>query len=43
VPESAPRDFKQPRFTNYSLKFKGSLDHIMHDNKLKVLELLELP
>lgn len=33
----------QPRFTNYTVSFKGALDHILHNNKLQVIELLELP
>ena len=33
----------QPQFTNYTVSFKGALDHIMHNNKLRVIDLLELP
>jgi len=33
----------QPAYTNYTVSFKGALDHIIHNSKLKVLELLELP
>ena len=33
-----------PRYTNYTVSFKGTLDHILYEkNKLEVLELLELP
>lgn len=43
VQPNVSREFSQPKFTNYSLKFKGVMDHIMHNNRLKVIELLELP
>ena len=33
----------QPEFTNYTFYFKGTIDHILHNSKLKVLELLEVP
>jgi len=33
----------QPAYTNYTVSFKGSLDHILVNDKLKPLELLELP
>ena len=33
-----------PPYTNYSVSFKGTLDHILFDkNRLQVLELLEMP
>ena len=33
-----------PNYTNYTVSFKGTLDHILYDrHKLEVLELLELP
>ena len=33
----------QPAFTNWSVSFKGTMDHIFYNDKLEVRELLELP
>lgn len=33
----------QPKFTNYTVSFKGALDHILTNHKFSVVELLELP
>ncbi len=37
------RTAMQPQFTNYTVSFKGALDHILINDKFQVLELLELP
>ena len=37
------RENLQPKFTNYTVDFKGCLDHILINNRFKVVELLELP
>ena len=38
------RDEANPKFTNYSVDFKGTLDHILYNKqKLEVLEFLEMP
>lgn len=43
-PQLRKRDETNPKFTNYSVDFKGTLDHILYNKaKLEVLEFLELP
>lgn len=41
--ELVTRMHMQPLYTNYTVSFKGALDHILHNEKLRVLELLEMP
>ena len=41
--ELVTRDDVQPRYTNYTVSFQGALDHIVHNDKLEVVSLLELP
>jgi len=38
--ELVTRAHMQPPYTNYTVSFKGALDHIIHNKRLRVLELL---
>ena len=42
--ELITRDLANPKYTNYCVDFKGTLDHILYNkSKLEVIEFLEMP
>ena len=42
--EPIRRDLANPKYTNYCVDFKGTLDHILYNkSKLEVIEFLEMP
>jgi mRNA deadenylase 3'-5' endonuclease subunit Ccr4 len=42
--ETLTREETMPKYTNYTLNFQGTLDHIFYNSdRLKVTHLLEIP